>query len=136
MKIIPILLLLLLIIVGLDLLWMYSNGGFYIPIIDYIYCSDSVSCYHEEGHKIDAHSGWISTTYEYHIAILQYIVNNDNDLSSMFSQVLFGDYYGLNAIYMSSMSARYKEIFAHTYAWFEGKIDNIPPELNFYTLTK
>jgi hypothetical protein len=91
----------------------FDNGGFYIPQIDFMYCTER-TCTHEEAHRMDLYRNNISSTTEFKEAVIAFAVNNPTHAWS-------------------------KPILAHETPWHEeyaqmwdsvqGNIERIPPEL-------
>jgi len=99
-----------------------SHGGFYIPGIDFLYCTSDKTCIHERAHQIDAENGFISSKMDYHIAVYVFAMTNPTD-------------YWSSAILNYQNS--YSEMYAQMYESVMGDIYLLPEELQrFYLVTK
>ena len=103
-------------IIGILFLMKNIMTGFYLPAIDYIYCTDQATCNHEIAHRMDTTGGNISESPEYQSALENFILQqNDETWSGWFS------------------NNSWREKYAQFYERAGGEISNMPPELiRFY----
>lgn len=112
---------------------LYKNPGFYDGVNDRIFCTNRKSCLHEIGHKLDAHSGYISKTEEYRHSVDVYraIVWNYSQYRDEFSLNIY-EYPGLGSMVWQSNNPAdisfwnggwggYGEFYAEVIVWSDGK---------------
>lgn len=95
-----------------------GRGGFYLPGIDFLFCTTPKTCIHEEGHRLDAKHGFISESIEYQVAINVFAIAHPDHPWSHAIRIYKDDW---------------SEMYAQIYESVDGNIDQLPAEFQpFY----
>jgi hypothetical protein len=95
--------------------------GGYIPILNITWCTTEDSCIHEFAHKSDESFGFISSTLEYHNAVINFAKQHPEHFWS--KAILSG----------KGLQNGWTEAYAQMFSSANGKEDQIPVELQqFY----
>ncbi len=96
----------------------FNNQGFYIPDIDFIYCTSRETCIHEQAHRLDRLHGNVSLTNDFAITVTLFAITHPEHIWS--EPIL-------------KHETPWKEVYAQIYGSIDGNIELIPIELRrFY----